>query len=107
MISDKIIRFHLLNDSIDEEYITLCLNSGITADHLESSKSGMAESQMNISQGKLQAAPVPLPPTSEQRRIIAKVDSLMTLCDTLKANLQCAQTTQQTLTDTIVEQATV
>ena len=54
----------------------------------------------------IKAFKVPLPPLAEQHRIVAKVDELMTLCDTLKAKLQSAQTTQQTLTDTIVQQAT-
>ena len=41
----------------------------------------MAESQMNISQDKLQAAPIPLPPVKEQHRIVTKVNQLITLCD--------------------------
>ena len=50
MISDKIIRFHLISEDISEKYISLCLNYGFTSTYLENSKSGMAESQMNISQ---------------------------------------------------------
>ncbi|EFB3350389.1 restriction endonuclease subunit S, partial [Escherichia coli] len=48
MISDKIIRFHLISEDISEKYISLCLNYGFTSTYLENSKSGMAESQMNI-----------------------------------------------------------
>jgi len=47
---------------------------------------------------------VPIPPLSEQHRIVTKVNELMTLCDTLKARLAAAQTTQLHLADTIVEQ---
>jgi type I restriction enzyme S subunit len=46
-----------------------------------------------------------VPPKEEQHRIVAKVDELMTLCDTLKTNLQNAQTTQLALADALVEQA--
>jgi type I restriction enzyme S subunit len=105
MISDKIIRFHLIEVGISDRYISLCLNAGPTAEFLESAKSGMAESQMNISQDKLKAAPIPLAPIEEQHRIVAKVDELMSLCDQLKARLSDAQTTQLHLTDAIVEQA--
>ena len=48
---------------------------------------------------------VPLPPLSEQHRIVAKVDELMALCDDLKNRLNQAQTTQVQLADAIVEQA--
>ena len=49
----------------------------------------------------------PIPPLNEQNRIVAKVDELMALCDTLKARLNDAQTTQVQLADVIVEQAVV
>ena len=84
MISDKIIRFHLIQAGLYERYISLCLNAGLTSRHIEESKSGMAESQMNISQDKLKAAPIPLCPVPEQKRIVAKVDELMALCDALE-----------------------
>jgi len=48
---------------------------------------------------------VTLPPVEEQRRIVAKVDELMAMCDVLKAELQESQTTQLQLADSIVEQA--
>ena len=105
MISDKIIRFHLVEVGISERFISLCLNAGPTWNYLESAKSGMAESQMNISQGKLRAAPIPLAPIDEQRRIVAKVDELMALCDQLKASLATVQTTQLNLADSLVDAA--
>lgn len=105
MISDKIIRFHLVEVGIYERYISLCLNAGITADYLENAKSGMAESQMNISQDKLRLAPIPLCPINEQHRIITKVDELSTLCEELKSHLSTAQTTQLQLADAITDQA--
>jgi len=48
-----------------------------------------------------------LPPLSEQHRIVAKVDELMTLCDNLKSRINEAQTIQNQLADTIIEQAVV
>lgn len=46
-----------------------------------------------------------IPPLEEQHRIVAKVAEIMTLCDTLKARINEAQTTQIHLADAIVEQA--
>lgn len=103
MISDKIIRFHPVEIGIYGRFISLCLNAGGTATYLENAKSGMAASQVNISQEKLRSAPIPVAPLAEQHRIVTKVDELMALCDTLKTNLQNAQTTQLALADALVE----
>ncbi|USP60527.1 restriction endonuclease subunit S [Aeromonas veronii] len=105
MISDKIIRFHLVEVGLSERFISLCLNAGATAVYIDDSKSGMAESQMNISQDKLKLAPIPLGPIKEQNHIMDRVDQLMTLCDQLKSRLQTNQQTQLKLVDSLVEQA--
>jgi type I restriction enzyme S subunit len=39
----------------------------------------------NISLGRMRPLPFPLPPLAEQKRIVAKVDELMGLCDRLQA----------------------
>ena len=105
MISDKIIRFHPV--LCDGRFITLALNAGLAADYIEKSKSGMAESQVNVSQEKLKATPILLPPTAEQHRIVAKVDALMALCDQLKTRIQQANQQQQAIADALVAQAVV
>ncbi|MFU5758740.1 restriction endonuclease subunit S, partial [Pseudomonas aeruginosa] len=48
---------------------------------------------------------VPLPPLSEQHRIVAKVDQLMALCDQLKIRLAQARQLNEQLASTLVEQA--
>jgi type I restriction enzyme S subunit len=42
----------------------------------------------NISLGRMRPLPFPLPPLAEQKRIVAKVDELMALCDRLEAQQQ-------------------
>ncbi len=61
--------------------------------------------QANVGIKSIQNYLVPLPPSTEQQRIVAKVNELMAICDTLKAGLKDAQTTQIHLADAIVEQA--
>jgi len=101
MISDKIIRFHLVEIGLIERYISLCLNAGATANYIENAKSGMAESQMNISQIKLKKAPVPLCPINEQRQIVVKFDELMNLCDKLKSQIADFKKSQTKISDSL------
>ncbi|HDI3271507.1 TPA: restriction endonuclease subunit S [Vibrio cholerae] len=105
MISDKIIRFHLIELGMSNNFVSLCLNAGATSEYLESSKSGMAESQMNISQDKLKMAPIPLPPIREQTLIVKKVEELIDLCDKLKLSLEKGKHAHFQFTDSVIEQA--
>jgi len=102
MISDKIIRFHLLDEFVFPEFVTLCLNTGFSQSVIESQKSGMAESQMNISQNKLRMTPIPLPPLAEQKRIVEKVEQLMGLCDELESKLRKSREDSGKLMETVV-----
>lgn len=58
-----------------------------------------------LNKGKWDMLPVPLPPSTEQHRIVAKVDELMSLCDQFSARLQASQTTQLHLAEALVEGA--
>ena len=102
IISDKIIRFHLVEVALSERFISLCLNAGATAVYIDGSKSGMAESQMNISQDKLKLAPIPLGPLKEQNHIMDRVDELMALCDQLEQRSESQLAAHQTLVETLL-----
>ncbi len=84
MLSDKIIRFRILGDLIFPDYCVLCLYAGYGSVQIEGMKSGMADSQVNISQEKLKQVVIPLPPLTEQHRIVAEIDRLMARCDELE-----------------------
>jgi type I restriction enzyme S subunit len=53
----------------------------------------------------IRAFAVPLPPISEQKRIVAKVGELVLLCDRLKTEFADACRYQGTLADTLIESA--
>jgi type I restriction enzyme S subunit len=61
--------------------------------------------QKNINLEILSAVLIPLPPQAEQRRIVAKVDELMALCDRLEAALQSADSTRARLLDALLHEA--
>jgi type I restriction enzyme S subunit len=60
-----------------------------------------------LSKKVLELFEIPLPPLAEQHLIVAKINELMALCDTLKTRLNEDQTTQIHLADAIVEQAVI
>jgi len=49
----------------------------------------------------------PLPPLAEQRRIVAKVDALMAICDRLEASLTATAATRRRLLDALLAEALV
>jgi type I restriction enzyme, S subunit len=72
---------HVL-DGISEDFLRY-IELHINAINLESYVTGSAQPKMN--QAKMNSIPIALPPLAEQKRIVAKVDELMALCDRLEA----------------------
>jgi type I restriction enzyme, S subunit len=60
--------------------------------------------QPNLNVGKIKETLVSLPPLAEQKRIVAKVNQLMTLCDTLQAHLTQRQQQSIDLAEVAVRQ---
>ena len=69
----------------------------------EACATGIAQKTVPLS--GLRTIVVPLPPVAEQRRIVAKVDGLMALCDALKTRLADAAQTQRHLADAVTERS--
>ena len=63
--------------------------------------------QKNINLGILVELLIPLPPLAEQRRIVAKVDELMALCDRLEESLASGDDTRCHLLDALLHEALV
>ncbi len=65
---------------------------------------GIAYKGLNLS--LLSKFLIPLPPLAEQKRIVAKVDELMTLCDQLEAHITHTQTLNTHLMDSLIHRMT-
>ena len=89
---------------IAPEFIGMEIKDNRLLDAIYAQSTGTAN-QANIGMVALNNWVLPLPPVEEQRRIVAKVDGLMALCDALKTRLADAQAIQIHLADAIVEQA--
>lgn len=105
MISDKLIRISYSNLNLYGAFIALAINFGITRDYLKDNQSGMAESQVNISQEKLREAPILLPPLNEQKRIVEKVNQLFSMIEKLQKIQGKLQRTKIYLADSLIASA--
>lgn len=63
---------------------------------------GAGGAQPNISKDKIIATIVALPPFNEQKRIVSKIDDLMTLCDQLEQRSESQLAAHQTLVETLL-----
>jgi type I restriction enzyme S subunit len=88
ILSDKTIRINHSKNLIYTKYIALVLNSPAIRPIIESKMTGMAESQVNISQDSMKTFLIPLPPLPEQKRIVEKVNQLMQHCNELEQQVQ-------------------
>lgn len=101
-----LIRIRLFKDLVVPKYVNLCMNAPeFRATEIEPHLKQQC-GQANVNCTTMRSMRLALPPFSEQRRIVAKVDELMAICDALKARLTEAQTTQARLADVVVERAT-
>ena len=68
--------------AITKEYIALLLRSNLFRNSVEGETTGI--SVPHISSNQVGGVPIPLPPLAEQKRIVAKIEELLPLCDRLK-----------------------
>jgi type I restriction enzyme S subunit len=59
--------------------------------------------QANFNGTKLANSLIPLPPLAEQKRIVAKVNQLMSLCDELETKLRQAESDSERLMNAAVQ----
>ncbi len=71
-------------------------------EEIRSIAEGAAQPNLNV--GKVKDTLVPLPPLREQKRIVAKIDQLMSMCDTLEQRIDAAGQTQSALLNAMMAQ---
>ncbi len=84
-------------------FLELVLNSPFITGIAKARTTGGAAPRVNMS--TVRAYPIPLPPVAEQRRILAKVDALMALCDRLKTSLTTDDDTRRRLLEALLRDA--
>ncbi len=86
-ITQHVLRFPV-SSVIDRHFVRLFIDSPVCQRWLSGETKGVALQGVNV--GDFRRMPIPLPPLAEQRRIVAKVNELMLVCDQLEASLRAA-----------------
>lgn len=105
ILSDKTIRILHNKELVNSKFMALALNSPLIKPIIESKMTGMADSQVNISQDNMKRFLIPFPPLSEQQRIVAKLDELMAFCDELEASIKESQQQNELLLQQVLREA--
>ncbi len=91
-----------LFSKVDKQYIKKLINSEYFLEYAFSSATG--STIKNVSLKTMREFCVPLPPLSEQQRLVEKIDQLMKLCDTLEQRIATASGKQTELLDAVMAQ---
>ncbi|MDE0072394.1 MAG: restriction endonuclease subunit S [Gammaproteobacteria bacterium] len=92
-----------LSDSVCADYLAMLIGSPDVREYLQGSSVGTT--MRNLNQSILLAMSIGLPPLAEQRRIVAKVDALMALCDQLEAEVRGADGIRSSLLDSLLHES--
>ncbi|MFT3829383.1 MAG: restriction endonuclease subunit S [Opitutaceae bacterium] len=87
---DHFIRMRIEPDRIIPEFITLLGRASVVRQQIQDLFITTA-GQKTVNQGHISSLIVPLPPLAEQKRIVARVEELLALCDELEARQTAAR----------------
>ena len=94
-----------ISSELDTDYVYFTMSSVPSRDFLRMRASGTSGTMPKINQQALKNLPVPVPPLAEQKRIVSKIKTLMTLCDALEQQIDAATGKQTALLDAVTAQA--
>ena len=83
ILSDKTVRLSYLRNFVNPHYVMTALSSPAMQYFVVDAMTGMAASQVNISQEKMKTFFLPLPPLNEQQRIVDEVSKIFGRIDKL------------------------
>lgn len=92
----------IFSNHLNPLYLTQLINSPLVKKYSDEGTEGVGNK--NLVLRKIKAFIVPLPPLAEQKRIVAKVDKLMTLCDNLSKSLADKEDKNEKLVNAVVNQ---
>ena len=103
-LGQRMMLIRLVPETMDTKYLLYSLMAPDLMDRVQDKPVGATVQHLRV--GGVETLLTPIPPISEQRRIVAKVDQLMALIDQLEAQLTASRATATRLLDAIVAELT-
>jgi len=100
---NHIFRARLVLRDLDPDWFSSFANSPVGRRYFENAAK-QTTNLASINMTQLRNCPMPLPPLAEQKRIVAKVEHLMKLCDDLEAKLEAKEETASKLVEAVVKE---
>jgi type I restriction enzyme S subunit len=104
IINQALLRVRINHEYLDRAFFKLLFRSPFFQKMILDNSTGSAIPNVK-GVNELKSMPIPFLPLAEQQRIVSKVDELFMLCEGLKDRLVEAQTLQNQLAVSVVEQA--
>ncbi len=98
-ITQHMLRF-AISKRLDRDFVRLCIDAPPCQAWMVGETKGVALQGVNV--GDFRRMPLPVPPLAEQRRIVAKVEQLMSLVDALETQLAASRATAANLLSALV-----
>lgn len=90
----------LIKPFVNPDYLTKMINSPLIRKFSEEGTEGVGNK--NLVLRKIKAFLTPIPPAFEQKRIVARIDQLMALCDNLEQNITAAADSRTALLNALM-----
>lgn len=92
-----------LDDNVYNRFLMYVMRSPVYYDSTRNNMYGVALTRVTLA--KINNSIIPLPPLSEQQRIVAKLDELMAYCDALEVSIKESQQQNELLLQQVLREA--
>lgn len=105
MICDKVYRFRVIKQETLPQFIECALNNPLMVEYIDTLKTGISDSGLNLTQEKFRDIEIELPSLNEQNEIVRRVESLFKIADEIESRYQKAKVNIEKLTQSILAKA--
>jgi type I restriction enzyme S subunit len=102
-LGQRMMLARLVPNTIDPDFMLYSLRDPNLMGRVQDKPIGATVQHLRV--GGVETLLIPLPPVAEQKRIVAKVDALMAICDQLEASLEAAKRNRAGLLGALLQEA--